>query len=156
MGAKRMTSVRLATPSDLPACAAIINDYIDATPWLPRTISRDALEKVFTPDLLESRVVLVADNDNAIAGYASLDDEAGFLHALYLRPEARGRGVGKALLDATKTVRPTGFALTVFEPNSDACRFYLREGLIEVPEGRKTDTEEGIPTLLMRWPGEAA
>lgn len=146
--------VRRATASDLPACAGIINDYIDATPWLPRTISRDALANVFTPDLLEKRVVLVSDNDNAIAGYASLDDEAGFLHALYLRPEARGQGMGKALLDATKAARPTGFELTVFEPNTDACRFYLREGLIEVPEGRNTDTEEGVPTLLMRWSGE--
>ncbi|MEQ8482420.1 MAG: GNAT family N-acetyltransferase [Hoeflea sp.] len=151
-----MTSVRLATPSDLPACAAIINDYIDATPWLPRTVSREELEGIFTPDLLESRVVLVAENDNAIAGYASLDKEAGFLHALYLRPESRRQGVGKALLNATKAARPGGFDLTVFELNANACRFYVREGLIEVPEGRKTDTEEGIPTLLMRWTGEAA
>ncbi|WP_420407111.1 GNAT family N-acetyltransferase [Hoeflea sp.] len=151
-----MTSVRPATASDLPACAGIINDYIDATPWLPRTITREALEELFTPALLESRIVLVADNDNAIAGYASLDDKAGFLHALYLRPEARRRGVGKALLDATKAARPRGFELTVFEPNTDALRFYLREGLIEVPEGRETDTEENVPTLLMRWKGNAA
>ena len=43
--------------------------------------------------------------------------------------------------------------LTVFEPNVDAKRFYEREGFREVPEGRRDDTEEGVPILLMRWRG---
>lgn len=148
------TIVRPATSADLPACAEIINSYIDDTEWLPRTISREDLEALFAPELLNQRTVLVAERDGEIVGYASLDTEAGFLPALYLKPGVRGAGLGKALLDAVKSARPNGFELTVFEPNKDAMRFYIREGLIEVPYGRKTDTEEGVPTLLMRWPGD--
>lgn len=148
------TIVRPAAAADLPACAAIINSYIDDTEWLPRTISREDLEALFAPELLNQRTVLVAEHDGEIVGYASLDTEAGFLPALYLKPGVRGAGLGKALLDAVKSACPNGFELTVFEPNKDAMRFYIREGLIEVPDGRKSDTEEGVPTLLMRWPGD--
>lgn len=145
--------VRRAAAPDLSACAAIINDYMDATDWLPRTVDRKTIEEMFAPALLNKRTIFVAEDGDAIIGYLSMDHEAGFIHALYLRPHAQNMGLGKALLDAAKDARPQGFELTVFEPNADAMRFYLREGLVEVPEGRKDDTEEGVPTVLMRWQG---
>ncbi|WP_161784951.1 GNAT family N-acetyltransferase [Hoeflea sp. BAL378] len=145
--------VRRAAAQDLPACAAIINDYMDATDWLPRTIDRKAIEEMFAPELLNKRTILVAEDGDAIIGYLSMDHQAGFIHALYLRPHAQGKGLGKALLDAAKDARPQGFELTVFEPNAEAMRFYIREGLVEVPEGRNDKTPEGVPTLLMRWQG---
>jgi GNAT superfamily N-acetyltransferase len=148
--------IRKASAADLPACAAIINAYIDDTPWLPRTISREALEALFVPGLLDQRTLFVADQDGEILGYASLDPAKGFLPALYLKPEARGTGLGKTLLGAVKAARPQGFELTVFEPNTGARRFYQREGLIEIPESRVENTEEGVPTLLMRWRGDRA
>ncbi|OCW59211.1 hypothetical protein AWJ14_09125 [Hoeflea olei] len=148
--------IRPAEAGDLAACAAIINAYIDATPWLPRTASREAIEDMFGPDLLDRRAVFVAEAGDGVAGYLSMDPEAGFIHALYLKPGHRGQGLGKALLDAAKHARPQGYELTVFEPNTEAQRFYRREGMIEVPEGRTADTEEGVPTLLMRWPGGIA
>ncbi len=148
--------VRRATVADLPFCAAIINDYLDAAiSWLPRVIDRQAIEDMFGADLLDRRTIFVAEDAGEIAGYLSMDHEAGFIHAIYLRPDARGSGLGKALLDAAKTARPQGFELTVFEPNSDALRFYKREALVEIPEGRNPDTPEGVATLLMRWPGGA-
>ncbi|MDP3527206.1 MAG: GNAT family N-acetyltransferase [Hoeflea sp.] len=148
--------VRRAAAYDLPACAAIINDYIDDTEWLPRTIDRKSVEAMFVPALLDKRTIFVAENDGAIAGYLSMDEEAGFIHAIYLRPSARGAGLGKALLDTAKHARPHGFELTVFEPNRDALRFYAREGLVEIPDGRNEATEEGVPTRLLRWQGAAA
>ena len=154
--ASAMRHIRRATAADLPACAAIINDYMDAAiSWLPRVIDYQAIEVMFGPDLLDRRTVFVAEDGGEIAGYLSMDHETGFIHAIYLRPQARGIGLGKALLDAAKQARPQGFELTVFEPNSDALRFYMREDLVEIPQGRKEDTPEGVPTLLMRWSGGA-
>jgi putative acetyltransferase len=147
--------VRRATVADLPACAAIINDYLDTTTWLPRVVDRKSIEDMFGADLLDRRTIFVVEDNGEIAGYLSMDHDAGFIPAVYLRPQARGNGLGKALLDAAKTARPQGFELTVFEPNSDALRFYKREALVEVPEGRNDDTPEGVDTLLMRWPGGA-
>ena len=148
-------SLRYATVADLPVCAAIINDYIDATEWLPRTIDHAAVEALFVPALLETRTLFVAAEDGEILGYLSMSND-GFVPALYLRPDARGKGVGKMLLDAAKAAHPEGLELTVFERNTQALRFYEREGFQEDFTRRDTATEEGIPTLWMRWPGETA
>jgi putative acetyltransferase len=145
-------TIRAARPEDLPACARIINDYIDATDWLPRTLPRDEIAALFGPGLLDQRRILFAETDAGIIGYLSLGED-GFLPALYLSPSARGLGIGKHLLDRAKTLRPEGIELTVFEPNTAAQRFYAREGFREVSDGRVTDTEEGIPTLRLRWDG---
>ncbi len=104
--------------------------------------------------MLDQRTILVAEADGGIVGYLSLGQD-GFMPALYLAPPARGRGLGTALLDQAKALRPEGIELTVFEPNIDAQRFYAREGFHEVPGGRVTDTEEGVPTLRLRWEATA-
>ncbi|MCZ4290282.1 GNAT family N-acetyltransferase [Hoeflea alexandrii] len=148
-------SVRRATVEDLPACAAIINDYMDDTFWLQRVTDRRTIERMFAADLLDRRIIFVAEEDSGIIGYMSMDHNAGFIHGLYLRPWACGHGLGKTLLDAAKNARPQGFELEVFEPNTDALRFYMREGLVEVPGGRREVSEEGIPTLRLRWQGSA-
>lgn len=148
--------VRPATTADLPVCAAIINEYIDATEWLPRTIDHTAVEALFVPSLLEARTLFVAEAHDEIMGYLSMNPEDGFVPALYLKPAARGKGIGKILLDAAKAAHPDGLELTVFERNTDALRFYAREGFREDPSRRDDTTEEGIPTLWMRWPGGAA
>lgn len=154
LGAGRFL-IRPAVAGDLAACAAIINDYIDATEWLPRIHSRAELAGMFTPELIERRTVLVAEIDGGVAGYLTMSPE-GFVPALYLALHARGQGIGTALLDRAKALGPGRLELTVFEPNVAARRFYEREGLREVPEGRKDDTQEGVPVLLMRWTGVGA
>lgn len=143
-------TIRAAVATDLPACATIINDYIDATDWLPRTLPRDEITALFEPGLLERRTVLVAEAGGRIVGYLSMGED-GLVPALYLAPAARGHGIGKALLDRAKTLCPGAIELTVFEPNAAGQRFYAREGFREIPGGRVTDTDEGIPTLRMRW-----
>lgn len=142
-------TIRPATEADLPACAAIINDYIDATAWLPRVKSRDEIAGFFNPALLESRAVLVAEADGGdVVAYMSVSD--GWVYALYLADEFRGRGIGKALLDRAKALDPGGLELTMFEPNP-ARSFYAREGFFELSERRNDDTEEGVPVLTLRW-----
>lgn len=144
--------VRPARREDLPACAAIVNAYIEATPWLPRTCPAEEIEAMFCDALLASRRVLVAD-DGAVAGYASYDPEGAFLAALYLAPHARGRGIGRAMLDSVKAAAPKGFKLNVWQHNPAARRFYEREGLRL--EGGAID-DDGLPVWIMSWAGAAA
>jgi putative acetyltransferase len=144
--------IRPATVADLPACADIINGYIDNTDWLPRTKTHAEIAGFFTPELLEKRTVLVADAGGEIGAYVSAAD--GFLYAIYLAPAFRGWGLGKQLLDDLKRRYPQQLELTVYELNVAAQRFYEREGFAEVP-GAREDTDEGVPVLRMRWQGAA-
>ncbi|MBO6716892.1 MAG: GNAT family N-acetyltransferase [Rhizobiaceae bacterium] len=134
--------------ADLPACAQIINDYIDSTDWLPRTKPRAEIAGLFTPELLDKRTMLVVEVDREVAAYASAAD--GFVYAIYIAPRHRNAGIGAKLLDELKS-RYQQLELTVFELNDRARRFYDREGFSEIPERRDDNTEEGVPTLLMRW-----
>ena len=145
--------IREAAVTDLPACATIVNDYIDETPWLPRTISHAKLEQIFNAEMLQSRFFLVAKSNNAVAGYLSMEEAIGKIHGLYVAARYRGAGVGKALMAACKKRYREPVNLTVFEPNKEALRFYQREGFVEVPKKREADTEEGVPTLFMQWSG---
>ena len=142
-------AIRPAVAADLPACADIVNAYIDATDWLPRTRPHEEVAAAFTPELLQGRSVLVAETGERVVGYMTMT-QGGMVPALYLAPEARGQGIGKALIDRAKAASLGIVSLTVFEPNRDAIRFYEREGFVELPEARKVE-EEGVPILLMRW-----
>ena len=145
--------IRPATADDLAACAEIINDWIDETDWHPRLKPREEIAALFNPDLLERRAIWLAELGGQVVGYVSVKTDEAFVVALFVRPAARGLGIGAMLLDRARQMYPGGLNLSVYELNTGAQRFYLREGFAEVPEGRNDDTEEGVPTLLMRWDG---
>lgn len=142
----------MAMATDLPECAPIINDYIDETEWLPRVLSHERIAAIFVPELLVRRRLLVAEQAGRVAGYLSLATD-GFVPAIYVLASLRGRGLGRALLDAAKALSPEGLELAVFEANVPARRFYAREGFHELQGRRETATEEGIATLRLRWKG---
>ncbi|MEM7301759.1 MAG: GNAT family N-acetyltransferase [Pseudomonadota bacterium] len=149
--------VRTAVVADLAYCATIINDYIDETDWLPRPFPRDEMLGHFERGFDTDRKMSVVEHEGEIVGYLSVEirqpPQLPFVHALYLKFGYRGQGFGKALLDHAKTELKSGFELTFWEPNQAARAFYLREGLVEVPGGRDAETDDGVPTILMRWVG---
>ncbi len=144
--------IRPATVADLPGCAEVVNGWIDETGWIPRVKTHAEIEAYFTPELLGRRTVLVAAGGGEVLGYLSLAPE-GHVGAIYLRKAARGRGVGRRLIEAAKARHPEGLELEVFEVNADARRFYAREGFAEMAGRRRIDTDEGLPVLRLRWEG---
>ncbi|MEO5932329.1 MAG: GNAT family N-acetyltransferase [Duganella sp.] len=72
----------------------------------------------------ESDVIVYADD--RVVGFAAMFD--GQLRALFVHGEARGRGVGRALLNAALARAPRGLSLYVAESNLNARQFYDRSG----------------------------
>ena len=141
--------IRPATPADAAACAAIFNAWVDATDWMPRVHPARDVERHYREHVLPVCEVTVAEAGGTVVGFLALDGE-GFVAGLYLAPEARGRGVGAALVAAAKARRPEGLTLWTFAANEGARRFYAREGFREV--GRtEGDNEEGLPDVLLAW-----
>ena len=77
----------------------------------------------------------------------------GSIEKLYVDPEAQNRGVGTALLDQAKTLRPDGFVLWVFQRNEGARRFYERHGFEAVKLTDGAENMEREPDALYRWNG---
>ncbi len=146
-------NIRRATRKDLPACARIVNNWIDETSWMPRLYSHQEILGFFEKVEKDGREIWVACIEDDIAGYLSLGDEA-MIMALYLAPEYRNFGIGRKLIGHAKQLNPDGLQLGVFEANLKAREFYAREGFMEDIAGRVEKTNEGLPELLMRWRGE--
>jgi len=141
-------TIRLAGQSDMQACAEIFNNWIEATPWMPRVHSRKDVSAYYVNVVGLKQTVWIAELCRKVKGFVSCSEN--FVTALYLAPEARGKGFGKELLDTAKSAFPGGLSLWAFVANVRAQGFYQREGFREV---RRTDgdNEEGLPDILYRW-----
>ncbi|TAJ99176.1 MAG: GNAT family N-acetyltransferase [Chloroflexota bacterium] len=91
-----------------------------------------------------------------MAGAARDDDAAGLgeVYAIYLAPGARGRGVGRALMDAAlEALEASGFStaiLWVLTANEPARRFYERAGFQLDGTARDLDFD-GTPVEEIRY-----
>lgn len=138
--------LRRADRADAAACAAIVNNWIDATCWLPRAHSREKIEEMIGAGIAMREFWVAGD---PVVGYLSFKAEASQIMGLYTaRP---GSGIGKALMDRVKVGR-TWLQLWSHTANARAHAFYRREGFIEV--GRKSSGEDGIPEICMEWHGD--
>lgn len=132
-----------------------------AYPQMPRPVHSPASvrdwfgqllgERPRTLSMPERRETWVADRDGRVAGFLVLDP--GWLDSLYVRPDLTGEGIGSALLDLAKSLRPAGFGLWVFETNLRAREFYRRHGLVVVRRTDGSENEERSPDLELAWLG---
>jgi len=123
--------VRRARSDELGACADLyVRVLSDTFTWLPT-------ERHSREDFLRAareEEIYVAVEAGRILGLAGFFRPQNFLHSLYV--DARGRGVGKALLDHVFSVGDGPLSLKVQAPNRRAQAFYRREGFLCVEHGR--------------------
>lgn len=158
-------TLRPATGDDAAALAELfVSARAAAYPAMPPSIHTPeecghwfrevlGLEPRTTP-MPAGRETWVAERDGDLVGYAVVDPS--WLDSLYVRPDLTGGGLGAALLDLVKGLRPGGFGLWVFETNTRAQAFYRRHGLVVVRRTDGTDNEEHEPDLEMAWLGADA
>jgi GNAT superfamily N-acetyltransferase len=106
-------------------------------------------------DVLPHREVWVAQAPHGpVVAVMALDES--WLDDLYVSPGHAGQGIGSALLDLAKALRPGGFDLWVFEVNAPARRFYERHGLVAVERTDGAGNVERAPDWRYAWaPGTA-
>ena len=137
--------LRPARDADAAACGAILQGWLDATDWMPDL--HDLEETIgFCGRLIAADDVTVAD-DGSVRGFLARRGED--IPALYVAAQARGRGVGSALIGAAQAASER-LELWTFQANTDARRFYGRHGFVEV---RRTegDNDEGLPDIRLAW-----
>ncbi|MGJ8546570.1 MAG: GNAT family N-acetyltransferase [Sulfitobacter sp.] len=135
--------IRRAGAKDGPACAAIVDAWIDATPWMPRRFDLEALTKALAEGLPKREAYVVGD---PVQGYLSMDPEAAHIWGFYVaRP---GAGLGRALLEQAKLGRDY-LRLNTHHANARAQKFYAREGFAQI--GAPRPGEDGIDEITMEW-----
>ncbi len=125
--------VRSATPSDDRAIVEVLEAAHHGTPdggWTPERLAARTSTAWFRYE-----DVWLAESDGAAVGLVWVkrrDDGVGEIHNLAVRPEAHGRGIGRALLGVgERHLRDAGFddvVLWVDRANAPAIRLYERAG----------------------------
>jgi len=162
-------SVRPAEPHDMGAVAAIYNHGIQEREATFETRPRRSEEIAAWLD--EGRPFLVATGDHgAVLGFARVSAYsirrayAGVgEHAVYVDAAARGRGVGRVLLDALADAAAAGgyhkLTSRVFTTNAASLALHRAAGFTEVGVQRRhgrLDGEWKDTVLVERLLGEAA
>ena len=145
--------LRPATDGDVDALTRVyLGSRTSATPAMPPPAhTADEVRSWVAGWFTGASDVWLAEADEEAVGLVRLT--AGWLDDLYVAPRHAGQGIGAALLDLAKGLRPDGFALWVFESNEPARRFYRRHGLVELEHTDGSANEERTPDLRMAWPG---
>ena len=155
--------VRDATAADAEAIARIYNEGIEDRVATLETERRDAAERAsWLAARGERHPVLVAEDENGLAGWASLNPfsprpayrfVADF--SVYVERSARGSGVGRALLAALiAEARRLGYhklVLAAFPFNAAGTALYRRAGFREVGVYREQGVLDGrwVDTVVM-------
>ena len=138
---------------DLPVVADLfVAARVGAVPAMPPIVGpvERAREWVLGWDLARQEL-WVAENADGPVGFANVEDD--WLNGLYVAPDAARAGVGSALLDVVKAIRPGGFCLWVFESNTPARAFYRKHGLLDLERTDGSANMERAPDVKMAWPG---
>lgn len=134
----------------LPRLARILWGFTRATPWLPQVRSPWEDLRALVRVIRWGWVRVIRDG-GVVAGFCVRDGDS--LHALYVDPMRRGRGLGRTLLAEAKADAGV-LRLWVVEANALARGFYARQGFVEVARGLGLGNDEGLPDILMIWRGE--
>jgi chorismate mutase/GNAT superfamily N-acetyltransferase len=142
--------IRRADEGDADALATVHLTSRRAAP-MPRPAHTAGEVRAWLAGRLRHDEVWLAEADGAAAAYLRLTD--AWLDDLYVVPERAREGIGSALLDLAKQLRPDGFCLWVFEQNEPARAFYRHHGLIDLEHTDGSANEERAPDVRMAWPG---
>ncbi len=100
-------------------------------------------------DFARNEEVYLAIHQGAIAGVATLFRPLSFLHCLFVDPERRRAGIGRALLDHVRGIADAPLTLKVDAPNAAAIAFYERMGGVMMDGPDHSGVDEGVD--WRRW-----
>lgn len=120
-------TLRAAFSTDAGKTAAIMSNYMEDTPWLPRTHT-GAEDIGFLGSMIDRGWVTVALYAEKIVGFVARD--GANIQALYIKKNARRLGCGAFLLTHAKAGTDK-LSLWTFQANTSALAFYSAQGFFE-------------------------
>ena len=93
--------------------------------------------------------IVVAESDDEILGFVTLNRETAELTQLFTKLSAQGRGVGSALINWVKNSGHKGVYLFTLEINYLSRKFYQEHGFRET--GLSSNAISGLPSVRYEW-----
>jgi len=100
-------------------------------------------------ELVPQAKIILAEMDDVIEGFVTVDPRTGYLDQIVVAPEFWGSNVASMLLDAGKRISPARIDLLVNKDNARAIRFYEKHGFSIV--GDDVNPVSGRPVHRMHW-----
>ena len=142
--------IRPAQPTDAGRIGDIMWQFQADHTWMPDLYSA-AQTIAFCGAMIDRGWVTIALANDEICGFLARDGHE--ICGLYLSPQAKGRGIGRVLLDHAKR-QSRVLWLRCFQANTGALRFYRREGFVEKSRGTGAETDENLPSITFTWSKE--
>ena len=139
--------VRKFETQDLDTVMQIwLHGNLDAHAFIPASFWKAHFEMV--RDMLPQAELYVHENEapRQIDGFIGLTEN--HIEGIFVAKAARSKGIGKALLDHVKPLKPR-LTLGVYQKNERALAFYRREQFAVHSEGIDEDTNEA--DIQMLW-----
>jgi GNAT superfamily N-acetyltransferase len=145
--------IRRAREDEIEALTRLFIRARNEMDYLPRVPEEAAMP--IAARIREHEEVWLAEDDGRLLGFLGIEASsdlggAPVLEKIYVEPAEQNHGVGSALLDKAKELRPDELYLWVFQKNP-ARRLYERHGfrLVKLTDG--ADNMEREPDALYRW-----
>jgi ribosomal protein S18 acetylase RimI-like enzyme len=138
------TEIRRAEPSDWPSLRELFLTTRRATfSWLdPATLHLADLDEG-----TQDEPLLVALQNQRLAGFVSWWPPENFIHNLFVDPAYQRQGIGRQLLQACLAQMGRPATLKCVQQNQPALRFYLGQGWQIAGEG----TTASVPFYVLRY-----
>lgn len=141
--------IRKARQDDAPWIAALWNGMISDTLFTFTTVPKPDTE---IAEMIRARPVLVLPENGGFATCGPFRPGPGYAatveHTIILAPEARGQGLGKALLEALCACACADghhvIVAAISSANPDAIAFHGRLGFVEVARMPEVGRKDGI------------
>ena len=108
-----------------------------------------APQLTFSPEYFDENESWVAEIDNNLVGFYTLQEEDGiaWIENLWVLPEYIGRGIGKQLfVNAVSRSRELGYKVLQLEADPNAIKFYEKMGMYKI--GERHSEIEDEPRIL--------
>jgi putative acetyltransferase len=100
-------------------------------------------------ELVPTATIAIAECDDRLIGFVTVDPKTGYLDQIVVAPEAWGSDVAAALMAEAKRLSPGGIELAVNADNARAIRFYEKQGF--AVSGDDVNPLSGAPVRKMSW-----
>ena len=145
--------IRRAREDEIEALTHLFIRARNEMDYLPRVPEEAAVP--IAARIREHEEVWVAEEDGRLFGFLGIEASrnlggAPVLEKIYVEPAEQNRGVGSALLEKAKELRPDELYLWVFQKNP-ARKLYERHGFRLVKLTAGADNMEREPDALYRW-----